>query len=294
MNTAISASNPLSYHDALMRFRQDDKAKQHYAEAEFGHTYVASVIHDLPKGIKILEVGSGSGLLLSRLAQEFPEKSFTGLEPMGDGFTYKPVMHKFAQSLPNADIRPIGFEDLPLGETFDLIFLVNVFEHLPDWEAFLNMVKTVLTPTGQCIILCPNYSFPYEPHFRLPILINKPVTHAVFRKNINDYETREDSHGLWKSLNFVKLRHVKSKAALLGLHIDARKDILADMILRLESDPEFGKRQSVLKFPIMLAKTLGLIKLIIGTTLFDNWLPYMHLVVRHADALNGGESWDKK
>jgi len=269
----------LPYEAALSLFAESPKAKQHSAEAEFGYKHILEYVRTLPSASQVLEVGSGSGLLLSRLAQVFPKIKFTGLEPVGDGFTYKPVMYDFIESLPNAHIKPVGYEALSSGEKFDFIFLVNVFEHLPDWEDFMEVIQTSLNPNGKCIVLCPNYSFPYEPHFRLPIFLNKSLTQWVFKKSIQSYEKREDAEGLWKSLNFVKLRHVKAKAKMLGLKIETRKDILADMVARLESEPEFASRQGLLKLPIFLMQKLGLIKLILTGKIFENWLPYMHLNV---------------
>lgn len=281
MSLSVVHQNQLSYQDALIQFQCDKRSNQHLAEAEFGFKYVSETIKALPKGSDVLEVGSGSALLISRLAQDFPDKEFVGLEPMGDGFSYKPVMHRFVDSLPNAMIRPVGFEALGAEEKYDLIFLINVFEHLPDWRAFLHTVQTNLKPDGVCIILCPNYSFPYEPHFRLPIFLNKAVTHLLFKKTITAYEVREEAKGLWTSLNFVKLRHVKTKTKELGLHVQTEKDILTDMVGRLENDPEFLKRQGLLRLPIALMQKLGLLNFIITTKLFENFLPYMHLTVSH-------------
>ena len=273
--------NHFSYEAALALFSESSKAEQHCAEAEFGHKYILNAVRGLSIKSRVLEVGSGSGLLLSRLSREFAEIDFTGLEPMGDGFTYKPIMYDFIDGLPNVVIKPVGYESLSSSDKFDLIFLVNVFEHLPDWKDFMKVVKRSLNPGGRCIILCPNYSFPYEPHFRLPIFLNKSLTRGVFGKSILSYERREEAEGLWKSLNFVKLRHVKTKAKSLDLEIDTQKDILADMITRLDSDPEFANRQGLLKLPISFLQKLGVIKFVLNAKVFENWLPYMHLNVTH-------------
>lgn len=281
MSVFIPCESQLSYQDALIQFKGDKRSSQHMAEAEFGFKYVSDAIKALPKGASVLEIGSGSALLISQLAQSFPNKKFIGLEPMGDGFSYVPAMHKFADSLPNACIRPVGFEALKAEEKFDFIFLINVFEHLPDWKLFLDSLKTNLKPDGVCIILCPNYSFPYEPHFRLPIFLNKGVTYLFFKRAIAAYELREEASGLWTSLNFVKLRQVKTKTKDLGLNVQMEKDILEDMMERLESDPEFSKRQGLLKLPILLVQKLGLLNFVLKSSIFENYLPYMHLTVSH-------------
>ncbi|HFB54797.1 MAG TPA: class I SAM-dependent methyltransferase [Hellea balneolensis] len=270
------------YEDALLSFKQYPKAERHISEADFGYRYMSPAIRDLPDGVRILEVGSGSGLLIRRLAQEFPHKEFLGLEPMGDGFSYSQDIHNFVKSLANADIRPVGFEALEPHETFDLIYLVNVFEHFPDWKNFMHIVKRALRPQGRCIILCPNYSFPYEPHFRLPILVNKSVSFKFYKKRIEAFEQREDSHGLWKSLNFVKLRQVKHAAKKIDMTVHTHNVVLMDMIKRLDTDEEFAKRQGLLTWPVMIAQKTGLLKLVLTGRLFETWLPYMHLTLRNA------------
>jgi SAM-dependent methyltransferase len=270
------------YEDALLSFKQDPKAERHISEADFGYRYMSPAIRDLQDGARILEIGSGSGLLMNRLAHEFPHKEFLGLEPMGDGFSYSQDIHNFVNSLANANIRPVGFEALDPNEKFDLIYLVNVFEHLPDWQNFMHVVKRALRPNGRCIVLCPNYSFPYEPHFRLPILINKSVSFKLFKKKIEAFEEREDSHGLWKSLNFVKLRQVKHTAKKIDMTVQTHKVVLLDMIKRLDTDEEFAKRQGLLAGPVWIAQKTGLLKLVLTGHLFETWLPYMHLTLRNA------------
>ena len=264
MIEGASQKNHFSYEAALALFSESSKAEQHCAEAEFGHKYILNAVRCLSIKSRVL--------LLSRLSREFTEIDFTGLEPMGDGFTYKPIMYDFIDGVPNVVIKPVGYESLSSSDKFDLIFLVNVFEHLPDWKDFMKVVKRSLNPGGRCIILCPNYSFPCEPHFRLPIFLNKSLTRGVFGKSILSYERREEAEGLWKSLNFVKLRHVKTKAKSLDLEIDTQKDILADMVTRFDSDPEFAYRQGLLKLPITLLQKLGVIKFVLNAEVFENWL----------------------
>ena len=43
----------------------------------------------------------------------------------------------------------------------------------------------------------------------LPILINKKITHNIFKKTITHFENSNNLIGLWSSLNFVKIREIK-------------------------------------------------------------------------------------
>ena len=67
---------------------------------------------------------------------------------------------------------------------YDIIYSVNVFEHLSNWKLYLKKTNEWLNPEGLNIILCPNYSFPYESHFKIPIIINKKLTYSIFKKKL--------------------------------------------------------------------------------------------------------------
>ena len=67
---------------------------------------------------------------------------------------------------------------------YDLIYCVNVFEHLNDWRKFLLVATEWLSKDGKIVILCPNYGFPYESHFRIPIFMNKAFTYKIFNSFI--------------------------------------------------------------------------------------------------------------
>ena len=265
--------------EAYEAFLSSPNAESYIAEADFGYTKILPEVSQLPPGSSVLEVGAGAGILLSRLALDFPEISFQGLEPMGDGFDYIPSFHTLTNTLPNAEILSIGYEDSQASKKYDLIFLVNVFEHLPDWRDFLERMKGMLAPGGTCILLCPNYSFPYEPHFQLPILAGKSLTYAVMKKKIGAFEEENRCSGLWNSLNFVKYSQVRKQAKRLNLDVKFEKAILEELILRFDTDAEFARRQRFLKLPVKILKKLGLVPLLMRNRMLERFLPYMHLRV---------------
>lgn len=272
----------MNLEDAKKAFRSQPKSEVYFAEAQFGYDKIHPQIKTLLLGARVLEVGAGSGILLSTLASEFPGLNFTGLEPMGDGFQYEDTFHKLINEFPNAHLHPTGYEAMPDTQKFDLIYLVNVFEHLPDWQDFLKFVRTILSPTGTCIVLCPNYSFPYEPHFQIPIVFTKKITHALLGKTIKKFEKTNDCAGLWKSLNFVKLSKVKHRARMLNLNVGLNKTILREMVSRLDSDPVFAKRQGVLRTPIFILKKTGLMSFLFTSKITERFIPYMHLSFSHS------------
>ena len=155
------------------------KAEVWIAEAKFGYVHVVEYCRAIAKDANVLEVGCGSGILLSMLAEEFENLRFTGLEPIATGFSaLRPLNEYVADS--GVNIENVRYESYASDERFDFIYCVNVFEHLDDWENFLRWASGLISERGKLLILCPNYSFPYEPHFRIPTVCNKALTYRVF------------------------------------------------------------------------------------------------------------------
>ena len=93
-----------------------------------------------------------------------------------------------------------GFiEDFDTDEKFDLVFSINVCEHVENWESYIEKTQSLLTPNGISIILCPTYDLPYETHVIIPIIINKDITYKIFQKKIRDYEENLGIQGNWES-----------------------------------------------------------------------------------------------
>ena len=151
------------------------------------------------KNQKILDVGCGGGMLVNYL-------DINGYDIEGfDNYLYNPhtksinsvINHK--NLVHNADIK--SFKST---KKFDVIFMSNVVEHLYDWKKDLEYVKNFMTPDGEIVFLLPNYNFPIEFHFMIPIIMNKKITHKIFKKRIENFEKAHSRFGIWDSLNFIK------------------------------------------------------------------------------------------
>ena len=173
-------------------------------EAIFGFSVMKQYLEDLEG--KVLEVGCGPGLLLNELSDMFPKNSYLGVDPFISSY------EKFSNILDS--INKVKFvkskiEDFDTNEKFDLIFSINVCEHVESWKSYIKKTQSLLTPNGVSIILCPTYDLPYETHVIIPIIINKDITYKIFEKKIRDYEENLGIQGNWESVNFIKARHVK-------------------------------------------------------------------------------------
>lgn len=216
-------------------------------EASFGFSEIAPLIAARGgQGLRCLEIGSGPGLLLGRLKAQFPTCRFEGLEPVGSGFAKTEAPLKIIAGRTGLTIHRCGYEDFRSEGGYDLIFSINVFEHVADWRDYLTRTHGWLAPGGLSIALCPNYAFPWEPHFRLPIVATKGLTKAVFARAIESYERDFDYAGLWASLNFVTKRQVLRYARDAGLTLSSDETVMRRMFARLFTDPAFARRQRAL------------------------------------------------
>jgi SAM-dependent methyltransferase len=186
------------------------------------------------------------------------EFDVTPLEPCANGFDF---FAKILAALVEKNLSPpvlgIKAEELLL-EThggFDLIYSVNVLEHIPDLEEAMAGMARVLIVGGHMLHTCPNYTIPYEPHFALPLIPFTPrATRCLLRKRITDTE-------LWRSLNFVTAVRIRRIAAANGCAVAFRRNIMTSLT-RLDWDAEFAKRQGGILPIYRVLKSTGLLKLI--------------------------------
>ncbi|MEY8849475.1 class I SAM-dependent methyltransferase [Psychroserpens sp. XS_ASV72] len=97
---------------------------------------------------KLLDVGCGTGDFLSLCKQN--EWQVVGIEPNVDA-------RNIANQKVNSNIYDIDRLEAFEQNSFDVITLWHVLEHLPNLEAHLLIFKRLLKPNGKLVIAVPNY-----------------------------------------------------------------------------------------------------------------------------------------
>jgi SAM-dependent methyltransferase len=211
------------------------------------------------RGKRILEVGAGTGLLSILLIRHGYD--VTALDPSIGGFEpHERVARSVRQWFHAEDVPflPIGAAALDPSKhgRFDLIFSVNVLEHIPDLEAAFRGMVSVLSADGRMVHLCPNYTVPYEPHFGLPLVPIFPRATALLNPSLR-------SSGLWRSLNFVTYRRIERCATASNLVIEFAPRMMLRAFERLDDDPIYRERQRGLVTAIFsVLRSLGLLRAI--------------------------------
>lgn len=199
------------------------------------------------KPIDAMEVGSGVGLLSLFASAEV--KEFTSLEPESAGFGQMSTFRRAILSAWQGQNMPVFKEsfihDLPRAKTFDFIYCINVLEHVPQPEKLLDEVFERLKPGGTAWFVLPNYSFPYEQHFEIPILFNKRVTEKIFGARIRRHSVSSDPVGLWAELSWPTQSSLKKFFLSRGWSHEFRKNVLRGYFERLR-EPIFVQRKGTL------------------------------------------------
>lgn len=216
-------------------------------EARFARAWLAPSLDALAPDSEILEVGAGLMLLSAQLAIE--GFHVTAVEPIGEGFNefraiQSLVLQVAARAGGRLTVYPTPIESLSLRGSFAFAFSVNVMEHVPDVPAALASIFSVLGAGASYRFTCPNYLFPYEPHFNMPTLFSKALTARVFRRRIAVHRASADPEGLWRSLNWITVPAIRRACRNLeGARVSFDTGMTAATLERVLTDPRFSARR---------------------------------------------------
>lgn len=128
-----------------------------------------------PGPFRVMDVGCGTAMLLSGpMAQEFPEASFTLVEPDQRS---RDLAKENTISLPNCRVLPT----MPKEQKFDLVIASEVLEHVSDPVSFLREIRGRIVENGRLVITVPNGFGPSEFLASLEFLL-KIAKRSLFRQ----------------------------------------------------------------------------------------------------------------
>ncbi len=218
------------------------------AEAAFGRNYIFADTALLKPGARIIEVGAGAFLLSCQLVREGFE--VTALEPTGSGFSHFEQLRQLVRDRAESLGCLPRVVDLPAEvftekNRYDFAFSVNVMEHVNDVPSVMANIADSLVAGASYRFTCPNYLFPYEPHFNIPTLFSKKLTEKVLHSRIFDSKSMPDPAGLWQSLNWIDVLQVRRVArGLAGISATFDLSVLVSTLERVAVDQDFASRRS--------------------------------------------------
>ena len=222
-------------------------------EAELTLSLISS--QHITKTDSVLEVGGGLGLVYGFLKRQGYD--IWGIEPSDSGFGgyFQAALQLFKMlGIDGSHFHPLSAKEATkLDARFDVIFSNNVLEHIPELEESISDLQKVLNPNGVMIHNTVNYLIPYEPHFKILLFPFFPRCTEFFKPVLKESP-------LWKGLNFITTYKLKRVCIANNLTIRFDTDRLLRTFTRLDTDPEFAKRQKYFIPIYMFLKSTGLIK----------------------------------
>jgi SAM-dependent methyltransferase len=104
-----------------------------------------------PDARNFLEVGCGTGYVLSGLAAAFPDMRLQGSELFVEGLPHA------ARRVPRAQLMQMDARDIPYEGEFDLVGAFDVIEHIEDHEAVARSIHRALAPGGGVVMTVPQH-----------------------------------------------------------------------------------------------------------------------------------------
>lgn len=100
-----------------------------------------------------LEVGCGTGYVLSGISQEFPEATLLGSEIFITGLGFA------SKRLPHVNFIQMDARNIPYSDEFDVIGAFDVLEHIVDDDIVLRQVHAALKPRGFILLTVPQHAW---------------------------------------------------------------------------------------------------------------------------------------
>lgn len=106
-----------------------------------------------PTAKDFLEIGCGTGFVLSGIRSDLPYLTLSGSEVFTAGLAVA------AQRLPGIELFQMDARRIPFEEHFDVIGAFDVLEHIQEDELVLAQIRSAVRPGGGIILTVPQHAF---------------------------------------------------------------------------------------------------------------------------------------
>ncbi len=104
-----------------------------------------------------LEIGCGTGFVLSGVARQYPEVNLNGSEIFVSGLDYA------AKRIPGVKLMQMDARRIPFENEFDVIGAFDVIEHIEEDETVLSQLHNALNPGGFLLLTVPQHAWLWSP-----------------------------------------------------------------------------------------------------------------------------------
>ena len=101
----------------------------------------------------MLEIGCGTGYVLSGIRRKFSRATLSGSEVSCEGLRFA------ARRVPGASLYQMDARNIPFRDEFDLVGAFDVLEHIEEDEKAIREMWAAVRPGGGIIVTVPQHSF---------------------------------------------------------------------------------------------------------------------------------------
>lgn len=180
-----------------------------------------------PQLKSLLEIGCGTGFVISAISKRFPDAILSGSEYFEEGLVYA------RQRLSSAEFMQMDARHIPYESALDAIGAFDVLEHIEEDEEVLQQIYKALKPDGLLFITVPQHRWLWS-------AVDEYACH-VRRYDVNELHQKVSRAGfdIIRSTSFVSLL---LPAMYLSRLLQRNKmDVSMDAMAELRINPVLNK-----------------------------------------------------
>jgi SAM-dependent methyltransferase len=127
------------------KLKLEDAAQKYRAEVRTYDAFFDMIEQQTHGAESILDVGCGAGHLLERLGRRESRLQRVGIELNRERAAV-------ARRKAACEIHQVPIENFSSEERFDVITMINVLSHIPDFDALFSALRSLLRPKGRLIL----------------------------------------------------------------------------------------------------------------------------------------------
>lgn len=110
-----------------------------------------SMAKHIPSMTSFMEVGCGTGYVLSAIEKAYPQAELAASDYFGEALEFA------HQRVPDAALYQVDARDMPFEAQFDVVGAFDVIEHIAEDKTVLEQMAKALKPSGYLILTVPHH-----------------------------------------------------------------------------------------------------------------------------------------